>query len=726
MGNGMDSSILDTYLYEENNLLDQLDEMLVADEKNGDFSADDVNEIFRIMHTIKGSSAMMEFTSISTIAHHIEDVFFYIRDKGIETLDPEHKKELFNLMFRSEDYLRSEIEKIEQGEPLSTNIDDFANEINSFLQKISGATSVDRTEKAASDKPAETAPEKPAEPAAPAPAPTALIGELPDDKDATCFFHVFLEEGIGMENLRAFMIVNAVRECEVDFRYYPDDMESNQDSSQSIAENGFFLAFNSREDAAKAETLLKIQNHIRSYELIDAKAAAEPQNAQPAVSEPERDTKAASQSAAPAAKPATPAPAPAPAQASKKPASSSSHAPIKQNLISVNLMKLDSLMNIVGEIVITESMVTSSPELNLLPRDNRDNFMKSARQLRKLTNDLQDIAMSLRMVPISGIFQKMNRIVRDMKQSLDKDVRLTIIGEDTEVDKTIIDNIQDPIMHIVRNSMDHGIEETAQERIDAGKDPQGEIILSASHTSSEVVISITDDGYGMDPQQILKKAESKNMLTKPASEYTQKEILGLIMLPGFSTNTQVTEYSGRGVGMDVVRKNVEALGGTVAVSSTLGKGTSISMKIPLTLAIVDGMKVTVGDSIFTIPIANIRQSFKVKAEQIIRDEYGNEMVERVDRFYPIVRLHSFYHLPTEVTQMEDGILLWVEANDRSYCLFVDDLIGEQQVVVKPLPAFLSDFNLKEHGITGCTILGDGNISIILDVLNLYSIAVENA
>ena len=695
MSSGMDSSILDTYLYEENNLLDQLDEMLVADEKNGDFSTDDVNEIFRIMHTIKGSSAMMEFNSISTIAHHIEDVFFYIRDKGIETLDPEHKKELFNLMFRSEDYLRSEIEKVEQGVPLSTDIDAFSNEINSFLKKISGA-----------------APAQPeASQAAPAASGAAAPSSLPDDKDAACFFHVFLEEGVGMENLRAYMIVNAVRECEVTFRFYPSDMETDPDTSQKIAENGFFLAFDSSEDASKAEAILKTQNHIRSYELVNVPKAAPPAKA---------EEKKASVS-----KPTAPAPASTDTAAGKA-APMLSHAPVKQNLISVNLMKLDSLMDIVGEIVITESMVTSSPELNLLPRDNRDNFMKSARQLRKLTNDLQDIAMSLRMVPISGVFQKMNRIVRDMKQSLGKDVRLTIVGEDTEVDKTIVDNIQDPIMHIVRNSMDHGIEETAQERIAAGKDPQGEIVLSASHTSSEVVISVKDDGYGMDPQKILEKARSKNMLTKPDSEYSQKEILGLIMLPGFSTNTAVTEYSGRGVGMDVVKKNVESLGGIVSVSSTYGEGTTISMKIPLTLAIVDGMKVTVGDSIFTIPIANIRQSFKVKADQVIKDEYGNEMVERVDHFYPIVRLHSFYHLPTEVTQMEDGILLWVEANDRSYCLFVDDLIGEQQVVVKPLPAFLSEFNLKDHGITGCTIMGDGNISIILDILSLYSIAVENA
>ena len=715
MSSGMDSSILDTYLYEENNLLDQLDEMLVADEKNGDFSTDDVNEIFRIMHTIKGSSAMMEFNSISTIAHHIEDVFFYIRDKGIETLDPEHKKELFNLMFRSEDYLRSEIEKVEQGVPLSTDIDAFSNEINSFLKKISGAApaqpEASQAAPAASGAAASGAAASGAAASGAAAPGAAAPASLPDDKDAACFFHVFLEEGVGMENLRAYMIVNAVRECEVTFRFYPSDMETDPDTSQKIAENGFFLAFDSSEDASKAEGILKTQNHIRSYELVNVPKAAPPAKA---------EEKKASVS-----KPTAPAPASTDTAAGKA-APMLSHAPVKQNLISVNLMKLDSLMDIVGEIVITESMVTSSPELNLLPRDNRDNFMKSARQLRKLTNDLQDIAMSLRMVPISGVFQKMNRIVRDMKQSLGKDVRLTIVGEDTEVDKTIVDNIQDPIMHIVRNSMDHGIEETAQERIAAGKDPQGEIVLSASHTSSEVVISVKDDGYGMDPQKILEKARSKNMLTKPDSEYSQKEILGLIMLPGFSTNTEVTEYSGRGVGMDVVKKNVESLGGIVPVSSTYGEGTTISMKTPLTLAIVDGMKVTVGDSIFTIPIANIRQSFKVKADQVIKDEYGNEMVERVDHFYPIVRLHSFYHLPTEVTQMEDGILLWVEANDRSYCLFVDDLIGEQQVVVKPLPAFLSEFNLKDHGITGCTIMGDGNISIILDILSLYSIAVENA
>ncbi len=710
MSNGMDNSLLDAYLYEENNLLDQLDELLVADEKNGDFSSDDVNEIFRIMHTIKGSSAMMEFNSISTIAHHIEDVFFYIREKGIDSLDPDHKKELFNLMFRSEDYLRSEIEKVEQGVPLSQDIEAFAEEINGFLQRISNPSTEETSING--NRTLETDPS------------THSLPGFPDDPNAICFLHIFLEEGLGMENLRAYMIVNAVKECDVELRCYPPDMASNSDTSSAIAENGFFMAFDSHEAASHAEDVLKSQNHIRSYELItvpEAKAEeTSPKNIPAANGDisqsssiPEEAKKSSSQTTAKSSRLGTPSPKP-------------SHSPVKQSLISVNLAKLNNLMDIVGEIVITESMVTSSPELKLLPRDNLDNFMKSARQLRKLTDDLQDIAMSLRMVPISGVFQKMNRIVRDMKQSLNKDVRLTIIGEDTEVDKTIVDSIQDPIMHIVRNSMDHGIEETAKERIAAGKDPQGEIILSASHTSSEVVISIADDGYGMDPDRLLKKAREKGLLIKPENEYSRKEALGLIMLPGFSTNQEVTEYSGRGVGMDVVKKNVESVGGTITISSETGHGTTITLKIPLTLAIVDGMKVTVGDSIFTIPIANIRQSFKVKRDQIILDEYGNEMVERMDCFYPIIRLHQFYNLDAQVTDTEEGILLWVEANDRSYCLFVDDLIGEQQVVVKPLPTYLNDFGLKDSGIIGCTILGDGNISLILDIASLYTAAIENA
>ncbi|MBE5976656.1 MAG: chemotaxis protein CheA [Paenibacillaceae bacterium] len=697
-------NMLDMYLFETNSLLEQLDELLIEAEKAGDFTVDDVNEIFRIMHTVKGSSAMMEFNSLMQIAHHIEDLFFFIRENGLDSLESSHKSTLFDLMFRSTDLLRAEVSKVQNNEPLSDNVDSLTEEINSFLKKISKDNKDTAPENKKTAKPAEKESVKSA-------APVAVVdldevrmdlAECPDD-NAAYFLRIFFDEGCGMENLRAFMLISSLKESGLEFNFYPSDVETNSQSSVSIIEKGFYLALDSRETADAAISQINNMNNLRSYELIQnarAKSAVE-EKAVEAASAPVNQENAA-------------APANAPA------ASTGHQMPSKQNLISVNLAKLDNLVAIVGEIVITESMVTSSPEIQNMK--NLDSFLKATRQLRKLTDDLQDIVMSLRMVPVSGVFQKMNRIVRDMKQKLKKDVRLTIVGENTEVDKSIVDSIGDPIMHIVRNSMDHGIEETAEERIRAGKNPQGEVILSASHTTNEVIISIRDDGRGVNPAGVLAKAKRNGILTKPESEYTQKEILSLLLAPGFSTNETVTEFSGRGVGMDVVKKNVEAIGGTITITSELGKGMCTTLKIPLTMAIVDGMEISVGKSVFTIPIANIRQSFKVKNDEVIYDTEGNEIIRCMNQFYPIIRIHRLYNIETEVTNIEDGILVWVESGDKSYCLFVDDLLGEQQVVVKPLPVYLNSFNIKDSGISGCTILGDGNISIILDVLNLYAAA----
>lgn len=674
MDNGMEN-MLDIYLFETNSLLEQLEELLISAETVTDFTTDDVNEIFRIMHTIKGSSAMMQFNSLMEIAHHIEDLFFFIRENGIHSLTTVHKTELFNFMFRSTDFLRTEVEKLQQNEPLSTNVDHFVAEINTFLDKIS-------MDKDVQIKPA-------------------------DEGLSSHLLQIFFEEEIGMEHLRAFMLVNTLKEAELDFTYQPSDIENNSNASTVIVEQGFHLSFTKESHMEKAISIIKSSSNILSYEIIkeaDITATSpEPNLEQPASLATVTETEELHQEL------------PAKTQTVAPPATNNN---TKQNLISVNLSKLDNLMAIVGEIVITESMVTScfdSANLNI------DNFLKSTRQLRKLTHDLQDIAMSLRMVPVSGVFQKMNRIVRDMKQKLGKDVRLTLVGEHTEVDKSIVDSIGDPIMHIVRNSMDHGIESTKEERIAAGKNPQGEIILSANHTGGEVIITIEDDGQGMDPKLILAKAKKNNLLTKPEQDYTTKEILQLLMVPGFSTNDAVTEFSGRGVGMDVVKRNVESVGGVVSISSEQGLGSCTTLKIPLTMSIVSGMEVSVGNSIFTIPIAHIQQAFKITSQDVIYDSNDNEMVECMGKIYPIVRLHKFFNLDTEVTALEDGILVLVEALEKSYCLFLDKLIGEQQVVVKPLPSYLNRYHIKNYGISGCTILGDGNISIILDIVNMYQL-----
>ena len=695
MDNGMEN-MLDMYLFETNSLLEQLDEVLLDAEKADTFTDDSVNEIFRIMHTIKGSSAMMEFSSLMTIAHRIEDLFFFIRENTIDSIDEEHKKELFNLMFFSTDMLRAEVEKLENNEPLTSNVDSFVEKVNSFLNKISNKTDeIAASEKEENDKKSQNS-----------------STELPQDGSGA-FLKVTFDEGCGMENLRAFMLVTSIKDIYENLTFYPSDVETNPDTAAVIVEKGFLLGFDTKQTLETALNIVQSSGNVQSYEILMPPEAEKEENVADAK---ENETVAQNHiDAAPAQKVQAPAQN---AQASTQNTNTNvTHIGAnKQSLISVNLSKLDKLMMLMGELVITESMVTSSPELQGLKLDN---FTKSARQLRKLTDDLQDTVMSIRMIPVAGAFQKMNRIVRDMSKSLNKNVRLTIIGEDTEVDKTIVDSIGDPIMHMVRNSMDHGIEETAEERIKAGKNPQGEIILSAEHTGSEVIITIQDDGKGADPAKILEKARRNGILTKPESEYSQKEILALLMAPGFSTNEQVTEYSGRGVGMDVVKKNIEKIAGTVTITSELGKGMCTTMKIPLTMAIVDGMEVSVGKSIFTIPISDIQQSFKITPEEIIYDAQGQEIVKRMDNFYPIIRVHRLYNIETEITNLEDGILVWVGEGDKSYCLFVDELLGEQQVVVKPLPSYLNAYNIKKSGIGGCTILGDGNISIILDTTTLH-------
>ena len=685
-------SVLEMYLYETNTLLEQLDNIMLAAEQADTLSQDDVNEIFRIMHTLKGSAAMMEYEPLMTIAHRIEDLFYLIRENTMDIVPEQDRPKLFDLLFRSIDYFRDEIGKIEKGEPLSTNIDRFVETINMFIDKIKndGQVAGSSGEAPSADQAAAQGCRTATVENAPAGYPFAL--------------RVFLDEGCGMENLRAFMIVSDVRDSGTQFLYQPEDLESNTARSPEIAENGFTMYFAAENERKAAIPLISDLGFVKTYQEIDAAPAPEAQRDEKQEPAPEATGQTEPQKAAPAA------------GAEATSGKGSGHQ-IKQSLISVNLSKLDQLMAVVGEIVITETMVTASPDLRGIEDAKLDNFYKSARQLRKLTDELQDISMSLRMVPVSGTFQKMRRIVRDMGQKLGRKAQLSIIGEDTEIDKTIVDAISDPIMHIVRNSMDHGIEPDEQMRIDAGKNPVGEITLSAQNTGSEVIIKIEDDGMGVDCDAVLRKALRQG-LASPDVEYSQREIMNFLMMPGFSTNQEVTEFSGRGVGMDVVKKNVETVGGVVTMTSEKGKGSCTTLKIPLTTAIMDGMEVRVGESIFTIPIQNIRQSFKVTEKDIIHDAMQGEIINKMEEFYPVVRLYNVYGIEPQSTSINDGILVWVESSESSCCLFVDELLGKQQVVIKPLPSYLNNFKIKDAGIAGCTILGDGNISLILDVTNL--------
>lgn len=695
---GMEA-MLDMYFFETNSLLEQLDEILLRTEQANAFDSEDIKEIFRIMHTIKGSSAMMGFDNLSVLAHKAEDMFFVIRENPELITDVSF---VYDLVFQVSDSYKAQIEAIQNnvgGEYELSNFDELIEKLKNAKEKLSG----------------EANGEAPAPAAASDAAPAAAAESAPAGDKQKTTVRVFFEDGCQMENLRAFLLINTIREECSFLEFYPADVETNPETSKEIIEHGFLITFTAEDNQDYVLKQIETALNVQSYEVLATPSEA-PAAEAPKAEIPPEPAKEAVQSA-----PEKPASAPAPTESAVEKAqaavanAAAQGGSQKQSLISVNLAKLDALNDIVGEIITTESMVISNPDLEGLELES---FSKAARDLKKLTGELQDTVMSIRMVPLSGVFQKMNRIVRDMRKKLGKDVEFVMEGEDTEVDKSIVDSLQDPLMHLVRNCMDHGIEENVNDRTALGKPAKGTVKLTAQNSSGEVIITVSDDGAGIDPEKVLAKARRSGVLTKPESEYTVKEIQNLILLPGFSTNEQVTEFSGRGVGMDVVKSNVEKCNGTIVVDSKKGAGTTFIIKIPLTLAIIDGMEISVGDIVFTVPISTIRESFKVEPEQILRDTDGNEMIMLRGICYPILRMHEKFGIETEVTDLKEGILLLVETDNKSMCIFADKLIGEQQVVVKPFPKYLARYDIKGEGLSGCTIMGDGSISLIIDTNTL--------
>lgn len=697
----MGDSMTEMYLYETNMLLEDLDRILLNAEKNNRFDDEEINNIFRIMHTIKGSSAMMEYHLIAKVAHKIEDLFAYIRTNGIDTA---HNEALCSLVFQATDFLKDDVAKIEEGEPLSEDLGEIEVNIDNFVNLLKGIPVEE--EKAAAQ---------------------AAKQSNATEQSGTAI-QVFFEDDCQMENMRAFMLTQQIQDIYPEIRHIPEQFEGEDEVAQRIIQDGLLLLIDDKDKIKDVVSVIKNAVHIKSYEVMENVAqqdsdqeAEEKSDQQEAPATIMIESVGAAEEKEEVKKPESKAAENTKNTMVQNSSVTADHKAVKQSLISVSLNKLDSLMELVGEIIVTESMVASSLDVENreLADVNLEDFAKNERQLRKLTDDLQDIVMSTRMISVSGAFQKMHRIVRDMNKNLNKEVELVLMGEETEVDKTIVDGIADPLMHVVRNSMDHGIED-AVGRVAAGKPAKGTIILSAENTGGEIVITIKDDGKGLDREALLQKAMNRGLLTKAPDEYTDKEVYGLILMPGFSTKEQVSEYSGRGVGMDVVKKNIEKVGGKVFIDSEKGKGMTLMFKIPLTLAIMSCMEFTVGEQIYTIPINVITRSFKVSQEELTKDIHGNDMAVIRENCYSIVKLHEVFGLETEITNLEDGILILVEAGEHSYCIFVDKLLGQAQIVVKPLPMYLNQYDTGKYGISGCTILGDGSVSLILDVNNLIA------
>ena len=383
--------------------------------------------------------------------------------------------------------------------------------------------------------------------------------------------------------------------------------------------------------------------------------------------------------------------------------------------VKVDTQKLDNLVNLMGELVIANALVT---EVLGIANNTNTTANKNLSQLSKIVKDMQDQVMSMRMVPIKSTFQKMARLVRDLSTKEGKKVRLEVSGEETELDKTVIEVIGDPLVHIIRNSIDHGIE-THDERISKGKPAEGLVQLNAFHKGGNIIIEIEDDGKGLCKETLLKKAIEKGLVDKGAS-LTDQQIYNLIFATGFSTAEKITDISGRGVGMDVVKKNVERLRGKVGLSTVEGKGTKITIKLPLTLAIIDGMIVQVGDEKYVIPMLSIEESIRPNKEHISTVQRRGELLNIRGNLLPIVRLHNLYNVKPKKVNPWEALILIVEGEGRRCGVLVDDLLGQQQIVIKSLGEQFRNV----RGVSGSAILGDGCVSLILDVSGIMNMALN--
>lgn len=379
--------------------------------------------------------------------------------------------------------------------------------------------------------------------------------------------------------------------------------------------------------------------------------------------------------------------------------------------IRVDTEKLDKLFDLMGELITTEAMVIDNPELE---QHDLDKFYLDSSNLSKITREMQEITMAIRMIPLEGLFNKMRRLVRDLSRKFEKEVNFNISGQDTEMDRNVMEEISDPLVHIIRNAIDHGIE-TKEKREAAGKDPTGNIWLNARYEGNEIWITVKDDGQGLNRKKILSKAVSHGIVEGDvAASMPDKEVWPLIFEPGFSTADQVSEISGRGVGMDVVKRNIEKLRGKVDISTESGKGSEIVMRIPLTLAIIDGITVTVGNMMYTIPISDIISFHKVEAGQLTTTQKEGEVLNLRGEILPIIKLHRVFRIETDKKEVSDGIVIIVLSDGKQAAVLVDEIIGNKQVVIKALPEEMGDM----EGVSGCTIMGNGEVSLIIDTNTL--------
>jgi two-component system chemotaxis sensor kinase CheA len=648
-------------------------------------SSDDLNAIFRCAHSIKGGAATFGFTHMTELTHVAESILDRARTGTLQL-----RENMVDAFLETKDVLKSQLDAYRQEHPIDTaTLEYMVAKLNSLTAEegapvaaapVAAAPVVATTEPVAAPEPEPVLAEAPAADA---------VGDIDGGLDIKL---------INVSNEDCELIVTELKHLGTVLRHARTGrnsdivLQTTCTADDIIAVSCFII------DADQ----IVITPHVGGAAPAVAEAAVPVVAAPtPAAAQTEVHAPAANEAAPAQAVAAVAAPMPArPAAADHKPAVAA------ETSIRVGVEKVDQLINLVGELVITQAMLAQTaqafdPVLN-------ERLFAGLSQLTRNARDLQEAAMSIRMMPMDYVFNRFPRLVRDLAHKLGKQVELSTFGKSTELDKGLIERIIDPLTHLVRNSLDHGIE-LPEARVAAGKDATGQLLLSAAHQGGNIVIEVSDDGQGLNRDKILKKARERGL---PVSDnMTDDEINQLIFAPGFSTADQVTDVSGRGVGMDVVKQNIQSMGGYVEIQSQKGKGTTIRIVLPLTLAILDGMSVKTGEEVFILPLSCVAESLQPRPEDIKAVPGGGRLLKVRNEYLTLVPMYERFRITPSLPDPSEGIVVILDSEGKKIALQVDELVGQQQVVVKNL-----ETNYRRvPGISGATILGDGSVALIVDV-----------
>ncbi len=684
------SEFLGVFIDEVDEQLDIIDQEILVLEQEGD-SPEVIQRIFRAAHTLKGSSATMGFEDMTKLTHEMEHLLDHVRNGRLTVTH-----DLTNLLFKCLDELKQLKDEIVSGQEERTDITPLIEEVQSFSSgKLSGQKG-------------ETAPNN------------ELSTEFQSKAGS------FIQQGLNiyqlditisdeceMKSVRGFLIKNQLESDGAEIIQSVPDFDNQENQEEDYAKIQFLIA--------TQQNKTQILNIVESMTDVDQVAvnvfgqetAAGEIASATAVEKTAIAAKSTEGEKKPEKKEVQPASKPGPSKAAeKKPAQGRQQA----QTIRVDVGRLEHLMNLVGELVIDQTRISQVSGLlhnRYTEDDTVDDLIQVSDHVARVIGELQESVMKVRMLPIRQLFSRFPRMVRDLAQTLDKDIDLVIEGQETELDRTVIEKIGDPLIHLIRNAVDHGLE-SKEDRIKANKPPKGVLRITASHEENQVVITVEDDGAGIDPEKMRASAVKKGVISaEEAEKLTDDEAAYLIFRPGFSTAKEVSDVSGRGVGMDIVRSHIESLNGIIELDTKLGKGTTFKIKLPLTLAIITGLIIRLADRTFILPMSNVVEIVRIHPDTI-QTIKGKSIVVVREQVLPVVWLHDLLEIPRTDPGNRQLPVVIVGVGEKRIALIVDELQGNQEIVVKSLGKYVGKIN----GVSGATILGDGRVELILEVAGI--------